>query len=462
MPGIFQSLDIARRAIWASRLGMDVTSHNIANVNTLGYSRQRVENRAATPLSLPQGMLGMGVQVGDIIRVRNGLLDSQYRQTNHMLSSATAREDIYNQIEVILQEPSETAIGSQINEFFREFSHLAADPENTAIRNTIVQKSKSLTEAFRGQSEQITKLSESIKNNAMAAVDQVNEIARQIAELNGKITGNEFNSFGANDLRDRRDMLVDRLSDYMKVSYSENSRGQITVVAEGMNLVSGVKANTLKAELSNDGGNLQLAIKGSNGNSGLIKSGKLGALLQMHNQEIPDLMEKLDTLAAGFIEEVNRIHSAGQGLATGDPPTPSTGINFFTGNSASTINISSEILNDVSKIAASNDGTPGNGDVALAISNIRNTKIFNGGTQTLDDYYTGIIKNMAIDIETAQNSRHSNQLLKEQIQNQRESESGVSLDEEMTNLIKYQRSFEAAAKVVQVVDQMMETVVNMI
>jgi len=174
------------------------------------------------------------------------------------------------------------------------------------------------------------------------------------------------------------------------------------------------------------------------------------------------LLEKLDTLAAGFIEEVNRIHSAGQGLATGDPPTPSTGINFFTGNSASTINISSEILNDISKIAASNDGTPGNGDVALAISNIRNTKIFNGGTQTLDDYYTGIIKNMAIDIETAQNSRHSNQLLKEQIQNQRESESGVSLDEEMTNLIKYQRSFEAAAKVVQVVDQMMETVVNMI
>lgn len=462
MPGIFQSLDIARRAIWASRLGMDVTSHNIANVNTLGYSRQRVDNRAATPLPLPQGMLGMGVKVGDIVRIRNGLLDSQYRQTNHMLSSATAREDIYNQIEVILQEPGETAIGSQMNEFFREFSHLAADPENTTIRNTIVQKSKSLTEAFRGQSEQITKLSESIKINAMAAIDQVNEITRQIAELNGKITGNEFNSFGANDLRDRRDMLIDKLSEYMKISYHENSRGQVTVVAEGMNLVSGVKANTLEADLKSEDGNLQLEIKGASGQNGLIQSGKIGALLQMHNKDLPELLGKLDTLAAAFIEEVNRIHSAGQGLSTGEPPTPSTGINFFTGNSASTINISSEILNDISKIAASNDGTPGNGDVALAISNIRNTKIFNGGTQTLDDYYTGIIKNMAIDIETAQNSRKSNQLLKEQIQNQRESESGVSLDEEMTNLIKYQRSFEAAAKVVQVVDQMMETVVNMI
>ncbi|GAB4380486.1 MAG: flagellar hook-associated protein FlgK [Calditrichia bacterium] len=462
MPGIFQSLDIARRAIWASRMGMDVTSHNIANVNTEGYSRQRVLNRAATPLQLPEGQLGLGVSVETINRIRSGLLDQQYRQANHLYARASAKENLFNQIEAILQEPGDNSIGNLMNSFFLEFSNLASDPENTTIRNTIRQQALLLVDSFRNKDLQITQMQDALKNDSQSVVTQINEITRQIARLNAQIASGGSGGLGANDLRDRRDLLLDRLSEYLNITYTEDSGGQLTVVAEGSNLVSGTKANQLSLERQKNGDDLHLIIKNSNGQEASFQSGKLGALLDMHNNQLSTLREKLDTLAGSFAEEVNRIHAAGYGLPTGDPPAASTGIDFFIGNSAATIDISAEIREDVTKIAASNDGTPGNGDVALAISNIRNSKVLLGGTETLDGFYQGIVKNLAMDIQAAENTRNGQQLIKDQIQNQREAESGVSLDEEMTNLIKYQRSFEAAAKVIQVVDEMMETLVNII
>ncbi|GAB4339023.1 MAG: flagellar hook-associated protein FlgK [Calditrichia bacterium] len=462
MSGIFQSLDIARKAIWSSRLGMDVTSHNIANVNTEGYTRQRMVSQAAQPLQLVQGQLGMGVALESLHRVRNTMLDQQFRQTNHLLGNATAKEDLYSQIEIIFQEPSESAVGSQMNDFFLEFSNLASSPEDTAIRNTIREKATTLVDAFNTKSQQLSSMQNSIQSNVKASIEQVNSLTRQIAELNRQIVMGNGKSMMANDLMDRRDLLLDRLSEYTKITVSEGANGQISVSADGVNLVSGINANELSFTTTGDGSDLQIEISNSNGQSANFKSGKIGALLEMHNQKIPELQVKLDNLAKAFIEEVNRIHSAGYGLPVGNPPQPSTGVNFFEGNSASTIRINSDIMENINNIAASSDGDPGNGDVALAISNIRNSKVFNGGTQTLEDYYTDTVKTLAVEIEQAGQSRQSQQLLKNQVQNQRDAESGVSLDEEMTNLIKYQRSFEAASKVVKVVDEMLATIVNMV
>jgi len=462
MPGIFQSLDIARRAIWASRLGMDVTSHNIANVNTPGYSRQRVENRAAYPLQLPQGQLGLGVSAEMIVRVRNGMLDAQYRQTAFTLGNASVKEKLYSEIESIISEPDENSVGNLMTEFFSEFSNLAADPESTSIRNLVRQKAQTLVQTFHHKNDQLNLMKQSIQKEVGSAVSQINEISRQIAKLNQQISSGEAGGGSANDLRDRRDMLIDRLSEYVKVTYSEDQLGRVTVNGEGFNLVSGTKANELSVESVGEKGTPSLKLVSESGKTQIIRYGKLGGLIEMYNQTIPDLLNKLDTLASNLAEEVNRFHRAGQGLPKGDPPTPSTGINFFTGNSAATLNISVEVMEDVANIAASNDGSPGNGDVAMAIANVRNQKIFNGRTQTLDDYYTGMISSLGEEIQKVQNTVQSQEMLKDQIENQREAVSGVSLDEEMTNLIKYQRSFEAAAKVVRVVDEIMQTVIDMI
>lgn len=462
MPGIFQSLDIARRAIWASRLGMDVTSHNIANVNTPGYSRQRVENRAANPLQLPQGQLGLGVRSGDIVRVRSNLLDNQFRQNAFVLGKATIQESLFTQVESIFQEPSEAGIANLMTEFFSEFSNLAANPENSAIRNTVRQKAVALTDSFNQKNEQLNLMRHSIRKEAGAAINQVNEITRQIADLNRQITTAEAGSGKANDLRDRRDLLLDRLAEYVNVSYSENSRGQISVNAEGMSLVSGDKARQLSLITGKNGKYLHLQVENGSGRSQSMNYGKLGGLLEMVNNTLPNLQDRLDNLAKNLAEEVNRLHAAGKGLPTGEPPTASTGVDFFSGSGAGTIRVSDEIMEDLSRIAASGDGTPGNGDVATAIANLRNQKILGGGNQTLNEYYTTLVNDLGIKIQKAQNTADSQELLKNQIMNQRESVSGVSLDEEMTNLIKFQRSFEAAAKIVQTVDEVMETMINMV
>ena len=462
MPGIFQSLDIARRAIWASRLGMDVTSHNIANVNTPGFSRQRVENRAANPLQLLQGQLGLGVSADMITRVRNSMLDAQYRQTSFTLGNASVKEKLYSQIESIISEPDENSIGNLMTEFFSEFSNLAADPESTSIRNLVRQKAETLVQMFHHKNNQLNLMKQSIQQEVGSAVNQINEISRQIASLNQQISSAEAGSGSANDLRDRRDMLLDQLSQYVKVSYSEDRLGRMTVNGEGINLVSGIRANELAVESVAEDGMPSLKLISEEGKTRQIRYGKLGGLIEMYNVTIPDLLNKLDALAGNLAEEVNRLHRAGYGLPKGDPPTSPTGMDFFTGNSAATLNISVEVREDVANIAASNDGTPGNGEVAMAIANVRNQKIFTGRTQTLDDYYSGMISGLGEEIQKVQNTVDSQEMLIDQIKNQRDSVSGVSLDEEMTNLIKYQRSFEAAAKVVRVVDEIMQTVIDMI
>jgi flagellar hook-associated protein 1 FlgK len=460
MSTAFQSLDIARRALWASQLGMDITSHNISNVNTKGFSRQRIHTSAAAPFNLPEGQLGLGVRVDTIIRIRNVFLDQQYRDSNDKLGYASSKENIYRQVEIILQEPNENSIGSLMNDFFLEFSRLASDPENMAIRYTLRQKANALVESFQAKNNQLKTLRDSIKNETQSVLTQINEITKQLAVLNKQIVSAEAGKGKANDLRDKRDKLLDQLSEYLKLNVSEGKQGQIIASAEGINLVTADKSYTLSTQTTTNSGNTILSVINDLGKENVFKYGKLGSLLEMANRHIPDLEAKLNTLVYKISEHVNNIHAAGQTLPTGNPPSVKKNINFFVGTSAEEFNLSSEVLEDVSNIAASANGKPGNGDAALSIANIRKSKILNGGRDTFEDYYSGIIQGISFDMTNASNTRSTQELLINQVENQRQSVSGVSLDEEMTNLIKYQRSYEAAAKVIQAVDEMMETLIN--
>ncbi len=460
MPGIFQSLDIARRAIWANRLGLDVVSHNIANVNTPGYSRQRVELQNARPLQLIQGQLGLGVKADQIRRVRDQLLDFQYRRASYNLGKAQIQENTLLQVETIIQEPAENSLGNLLSEFFSEFSNLASEPENTAIRNTIVQKATALVDSFRSKYERLDALQESLIKEAKSAVNQINEFVRQIADLNTKIMAVDGSGGSANDLKDQRDLLLDKLSEYLDVRYVQDDKGNLTVSAEGIMLVSGDSANTISVETVAVDGVRQLSVS-VGGKTIPLKNGKLGGMLELTNKTLPDLMNNINVMAKTVIEEVNRLHRAGKGLPIGSPPTAQTGLDFFVGTDARSIDINQDITENVANIAASVDGTPGNGEVALAISNLRNKAIFNARTDTLSDFYSNLVTQLGTQIQTASNTRSAQELLRDQIQNQRESVSGVSLDEEMTKLIQYQRALEAAARVVRVVDEVLETVVGL-
>jgi len=323
MSSVLQALNSARKAIWANQLGMDTTSHNIANVNTLGYTRQRVITSASDPLTLPEGQLGLGVTVESIERVRNFLLDQRFREVNDKFGYLSLKEEVFSRVEIILQEPSENAIGSLMNDFFLEFSNLAADPENVAIRNTIIQKSQLLVDSFRSKYEQLNSLQNSLKQDAINSVKIINDILNQIADLNGKISTVEDGIIKANDLRDKRDLLLDRLSKFFKINVIEDDLGNVTVAAEGLNLVSGTQANKFLVDTVSNNGEQQLIIRTSSGNEAVFKYGKMGGIFEMYNQKVVELKENLDNLAQALIENVNNLHVSGKGLPTGNPPRSS-------------------------------------------------------------------------------------------------------------------------------------------
>lgn len=461
MSGTLRSLDIARKALWASQLGMDVTSNNIANVNTLGYSRQRVNTSPAMSLDLQQGQLGLGVNVDSITRIKNNLLDQQYRDNQDRLGYANTKESIYTQIETILQDPGENSIGSLMNDFFLEFSSLASDPENMTTRLNVRQKAKTLVEGFHSKNNQLQLLKSSVKNETESALKSINGITKQIAELNGQISRAEVGKSGANNLRDRRDVLLDKLSEYLKINVTETKQGEVIVSAEGMNLVSHKTSFNLSLESNSGSVAPEIKITNTAGKKNTFKYGKLGSLLEMYNQQLPKFKAKLDSLAFKIADHVNNLHRAGQTLPEGNPPSTQQGISFFVGTTAEDLNLSDKILEDVGNIAASTSGEPGDGDTALAIANLKENRIMNGGNESLNDFYTGVVKEVSFNIEKAGNSVTNQELLINQIENQRQTESGVSLDEEMTNLMKYQRSYQAAAKVIRAADQILETIINL-
>ncbi|NIR52541.1 MAG: flagellar hook-associated protein FlgK, partial [candidate division Zixibacteria bacterium] len=316
MPGIFQTLDIARRAIWANRLGVDVASHNIANANTPGYSRQRVNLEAATPIQTVYGQLGLGVKATDIERMRSQLLDRQFRTAQQGLGKNQIKENTLYQVETILQEPSENSIGNLMTEFFSEFSNLGTEPENTTIRNVLVQKAISLSEAFRSRQEGLQGVQKSLRSDLKSTVHQINQISREIADVNRKISAAGNMIGNANDLKDRRDLLLDRLSEYVNIRYTENNNGQLTVSTAGQTLVSGNEYRELTAKTADDNDRIKVSIKGSNNQNLAIGGGKLGGLLQIHNQTIFGIEDQLNKLAKNFIEEVNRLHQSGRGLGS--------------------------------------------------------------------------------------------------------------------------------------------------
>lgn len=461
MSGLFQNINIARSGLSASRTGLNVASHNIANANTPGYSRQRVDFTTALPLDTISGMLGMGVDSESVRRIRNGLLDRQYYQANHTFGKNDIKEKMLSQVDNILQEPSENGIGNLMTEFFNEFSNLGGEPDSTNIRNLIVQKSTRLVDAFHSKSGRLRDVQKSLRADVSSTVGQINELSRQVAELNRQISISENSFSTANDLRDQRDLVMDKLSEYVQIDFNEDSRGKLSVSIDGQMLVSGIAHRELSVGASSDSNELTVYVEGSAGSRLNIQSGKLGGLLDMHNKQVGGLMDRLNQLAKSFVDEINRIHQFGKGLPVGNPPTSASGIKFFTGSDAASINIASEIEDNVANIAASLDGTPGNGDSAFTIANLRDQKFFSGGTSTFNEYYNDTITSVGTEIQVTSTDRRNQQLLLDQIDNQRAAESGVSLDEEMTDLIKYQRSLEASARVISAVDELLQTIINL-
>jgi len=460
MDGFF-GINIALKALQTSQYAMDVTAHNIANANTPGYSRQRVILGTTESFPVPswnrpliQGQLGTGVKVQTIQRMRDSFFDGQIRRENQSLGGWEVKRNTLQQLETIFNEPSEASLLNIMGEFWNSWQQLTKNPESLSIRSTVLEMGRMLSTSFNQLDAKLTRVQDNLNEQIMVKVDEINNIARRISALNKDIL--RIKTFGTepNDLMDERDLLVDQLSKIVDIQIFNMDTGTMVISINGMQLVGEHSVNELQV-VPNGMNNGYFDVKWKFADFGVeIYGGELKSLIDMRDNTIPlKYKADLDTLAASLIDEINIVHSSGFGL-DGTP-----GGDFFTGTKASDITLSPDVA-DPKHIAASSSGAAGDNSNALAIALLKNGLLMDGNTISFDDYYRSIITNLGIESQEATRMVSNGKLYYDLIENHRQSVSGVSLDEEATNMIKYQRAYQAAARVVTAFDDMLDVLIN--
>ncbi len=671
MIGLARALDISKWALFTNQLAINIVGHNIANVNTDGYSRQNLNLEAVVPMDYFPGQLGGGVKAKAIKRSYDRFLGLQMTNELQPLGYWEAKSDFFEQIEDIFNEANGNRLNDAMNDFWDAWQQVADDPTNTAARVTLLSHAQTLSITFNHTYENLFQLRKDTNSQVRYGVSEINRLSDEIANLNKQIARAELASQNANDLRDQRDLRLQDLAKWVDIQYFENDIGEINVFTSGgQTLVQSVYATHLDVtEDATNHGFYRVTWNGENGVptdiTDSLSQGKLKGYLEMRDTEIPDVMEELDRVAAGIVNEVNKRHYFGYGLngttnvnffspltatvssdyendgdgqitgeiydptilsrddyridfltgttyqitdeatgdiigfqiragsndqivfddgggdttitltegaytadqlaqeiesrleanssagqdytvtwdsenqhflitnnegnanplilrwsaagstaagtlgfstaaddilATGQTATsdnaadhtfqytsgddvylggvrftisdgsgggPSAGDRFtisVTKDTSINIAVNPEILQDNNKIATSAtiEGLPGDNQTALSLASLQHAAVMNQGKSTIDAYYNGLVGSIGVNTKAAVNTEKHYQSVKEQLETRREAVSGVSLDEEMINLIKYQQAFSANGKMISAIDEMMKELMDLL
>ncbi len=620
MGSTFSGIELGKRSIMANTDAITTAGHNISNANTEGYSRQRVQIREFNPLYKPDlsraerpGMIGQGIDVQSVNRIRDELLDSRITSQANLESYWQTRSDYYTMIEQIYNEPYDVSIRSNMDKFWQGWQELAVNPESQAARQAIVTRGETLVDSIKNKWESLAGIGELLNGDIEATVKEVNSITRQIGDVNLEIVRSKANGDNPNDLLDRRDLLVDKLSSLINIKTDNRDSDEFMIHVGGRVIVQGGLSREIGVEpVLNDSGYTKL-VWADTGNDAVFEGGKLGALVELRDVDVRNEIQSLNTMTMNFADLVNDVHrnSVGANKVTGldffvqrpfvensngnfdrngdgtldtsyifrfsgtnrldsqqqvgiegvmtfngasgnvqipyyhtdtvetvisrindstsevkayldkdnhlvlKATTSSSSSNpdfvirhvedsgyFLSGysgilsgngtenaydfNSADAVNslvqgsqfavapvynpsayidINSALKNDVMSVAAGypdNQGSTnlGDGSAALEIAAIRNSLVMVGGMKTFDDYFADSVTNVGLKGEQAEMNLQSQNSIMDNLRNLRDSISGVNIDEELAEIMKFQHGYNAAAKFVTVWDNLLDTVIN--
>jgi flagellar hook-associated protein 1 len=429
----FLGLQTALRGILAHQAAIDTAGHNIANADTKGYSRQEATLSPSLALTLSgttqlgvTAELGTGVDVQSYRRLRNTFLDVQYRAQAMQLSYQDATSNALDQVELSLGEPGDNGLQSQLAKLWSAWDDVANAPSADASRQALVDQAASVAGIFNRLDAQLTTVSSQSSSEYASIIGPQGEvagIAKEIGQLNDSIS--HFVALGdtPNDLMDRRDLLLDRLSQLSQVSVTDLGDGTIKVGFSNVTLVNGTTVNWPDATFA-------------------TTTGQLGALQQVFGAggTVESYRTALNAAAKQLADSVNALHNPG-----------GTGTDFFSataGTEAATL----KVAVGPSGVVASSTGAPGSNDIALAIAGLRRG--------APDAAYSTFVSRVANDVKDASRQSANAQALVDAIDDRRQSVSGVSLDEEMTNMVRFQRGFQAASRTLSTMDDMLDTLIN--
>ncbi len=462
----FMGLNTALRGVLAQQAAMDVTGHNISNISTDGYTRQRAEmttspawSNASAMSQVTPGQMGTGVEVLRLERLRDAFIDANVRQQFGNQADAQTMVDQLKQVEAAFQEPGDTGVSALMNDFWSKLDAVASNPDSTPARQAFAEAANALANGFNQVASDLQNVANQSDARLNQTVTDINDISSRIASLNAEIHKAIDHGQQPNDLLDQRDLLMDDLSKLVNFTSTENAFGEVTITFPDTPSVAIVDPATTGGWTAITRANIDNAFT----TGGLIR-GQAHADEQLYNNVIPGYLGQLNTLVADFVAGVNTAHAAGFDL------TGTAGGNIFdpAGVTAATIQLdpANNIATNSNLIAAASSwtmpsGEAGNGaNARTMLDTVRYAAQVALGGQTWDNYYTATITAVGAASSTAQKTLTSADSLVDLATARRDQVSGVSMDEEMSNMLRFQNAYNASARVMTAMDDLLDQLIN--
>ena len=452
MPGLNVSLLTALQGLQAQQGALQATTNNIANANTPGYSRQvpiMVENPPVLNGSL---LYGTGVHLQEFKSVRDQVLDLLIAQQTQHQGAADAQTNALQQLQPVFTATGQD-IGSQMSAFFTSITKLSTDPSDSALRASFISAGNNLANSFHQTVANVQQIQTGLNQSVVQDVNQINVLTSQISSLNEQLYQLRGTGQDGGALQDQQTELIRQLSELTNISVTSTENGETITTANGVALVVGGQQYPLHTTLDPDG--TQHVYAANIDITSQINGGKMGGELTVRDQNIAAIMSNLDTLASEFATAFNAIHRAGYDI------NGTAGTDFFSvpGTVAGAASHIAVNISDAALVAASSDGSAGSNGNLSALLALQNQALGSGQTPT--EAYASMVFQVGLSTANAKADSQGSQLTLQQLTNQRSALSGVSIDEESTNLIRYQQAYAAAARVITTVDQLTNITLNM-
>lgn len=453
MGGLYGSLSVALSALLSQQQALQTSANNVSNANTPGFSRQRPVLVPGDPVVIGRLSFGTGVVLEKLQSLRDPILELRLHQETQEQGRLDANLGALQQLEVMFSG-TDSGIGDAISKFFDSLQQLSTDPGNPSLRQGVLTAAGNLASSFNTTANNLQTQRGNLDLNVVQTVGEINTLTEQIAAINQQVANLENVHQDASAFIDKRTSLIRQLSNLIDVQVIQTEHGITLTTSTGTPLVAEQRSFPLTTMLATNG--MHQVFAGSIDISGTIAAGKLGGLLNVRDTQIPSLQSGLDQLAAGLANALNTAHRTGFDL-NGDP-----GVDLFTPPPAGGVGAASALsvaLTDPALVAASSDGTPGSNGNLSALAAVHDQAVAAG--QKPLDFYSGIIFRVGSSTADTAAELDASELILRQLEDQRASVSGVSLDEEAASMVRYQTAYQAAARVVTTINDMLDAVVNL-
>lgn len=472
MLGLFGTLNLGTRSLQTQQSGVEVTGQNLANVNNPAYARQRLQIQTSLTLQSQIGPIGTGAEAVTVEQLRNALLDGQIRSEESVGGYWLAQQNGLQNAQITLSEyldrsansvdgtSNSSSIGnlglsSALTSLFNAFQSVATSPTSLADKQALISQAQTLATRFNNVTEGLTGLRDLLNASLTNDVNAANQLLTDIANLNDQIAKAELPFNGkANDLRDLREQKLEALAKLVDFETVTAPDGTFGISIGGVEFVSGKNVIDRLATLGRTGefgGPNEIVVASANSQAALtVRGGSMAGTIDVRDVTLAQFGTDLDTLASALITEVNALHATG-----------ATGANFFEGTNAANIRVNADLISDPSQFQAGVAGEAGDNSIALALAKLSSKQIAGLGNSTINDYYGRLTGRFGQDLANANTQVSNYQTVSAALLRQRDSISGVSIDEEMANLLTYQKAYQASAKIVTTVDEMLDIVLNM-